>query len=105
MPLSSKGTFQGTLGPLPYSQAPTLILESDFNSPQNPSFLGEKKEEESGNKYNNKDKQNGAASILEEQYPTGPRLGFIVLALVLSIFLVSLDMVSLYHGGSIRTVR
>lgn len=32
--------------------------------------------------------------VAEEEYPTGARLFFIVVALVLSIFLVALDMVS-----------
>ncbi|ENH68229.1 Putative HC-toxin efflux carrier TOXA [Fusarium oxysporum f. sp. cubense race 1] len=82
------------LGRLPNSQAPTIVPENDPGSPLDPSFFpGEKKEaEESGNKNRNGAKQDGAASFFQEEYPTGPRLAFVVLALVLSIFLVSLDM-------------
>ncbi|KAH7230224.1 major facilitator superfamily transporter [Fusarium redolens] len=82
------------LGQLPNSQAPTIVPENDPGSPLDSSFFpGEKKEaEESGNKNRNGAKQDGAASFFQEEYPTGPRLAFVVLALVLSIFLVSLDM-------------
>ncbi|KAM5347630.1 hypothetical protein ACJ41O_007454 [Fusarium nematophilum] len=93
MALSSEGTSQGTLGPLPYSQAPTLTPENDSGTPRDPSFRSEVKDEEgSVKKSSNEAKQDGAASLIEEEYPTGPRLAFVVLALVLSIFLVSLDM-------------
>lgn len=33
-------------------------------------------------------------AVAAAEYPTGARLGFIIVALVLSIFLVALDMVS-----------
>ncbi|TVY75315.1 putative efflux pump gsfJ [Fusarium oxysporum f. sp. cubense] len=94
MALSPEETSQGMLGRLPNSQAPTIVPENDPGSPLDPSFFpGEKKEaEESGNKNRNGAKQDGAASFFQEEYPTGPRLAFVVLALVLSIFLVSLDM-------------
>ncbi|KAF4334007.1 major facilitator superfamily transporter [Fusarium beomiforme] len=94
MALSPEETSQGMLGRLPNSQAPTMVPENDPDSPLDPSFFpDEKKEvEESGNKNRNRAKQDGAASFLEGEYPTGPRLAFVVLALVLSIFLVSLDM-------------
>lgn len=106
MTLSPEETSQGMLGQIPNSQAPTIVPENDPGSPVDSSFFpGEKKEaEESGNKNRNGAKQDGAASFFQEEYPTGPRLAFVVLALVLSIFLVSLDMVSFYYGHSIHTV-
>ncbi|KAL5591074.1 hypothetical protein FOBRF1_014631 [Fusarium oxysporum] len=94
MVLSPEEMSQGMLGLLPNSQAPTMVPENDPDSPSDSSFFpGEKKEvEESGNKNGNRANQDGAASFLEKEYPTGPRLAIVVLALVLSIFLVSLDM-------------
>ncbi|EXL90503.1 hypothetical protein FOIG_16254 [Fusarium odoratissimum NRRL 54006] len=85
---------QGMLGLLPNSQAPTMVPENDPDSPLDSSFFpGEKKEvEESGNQNGDRANQDGAASFLEEEYPTGPRLAIVVFPMVLSIFLVSLDM-------------
>ncbi|KAJ3455818.1 hypothetical protein MRS44_017300 [Fusarium solani] len=94
MALSFEGTSQETLGLLPYSQAPTLTPENDSGTPRDPSFRSEVKGEEGSDKKSSKAKQDGAASWLEEKYPTGPRLAFVFLALALSIFLVSLDMVA-----------
>ncbi|KAH7129037.1 hypothetical protein EDB81DRAFT_860028 [Dactylonectria macrodidyma] len=75
------------------------MLENDSGTPRDPSFRSEVKEVEeveevegSVKKSSNEAKQDGAASLLKEEYLTGPRLAFVVLALVLSIFLVSLDM-------------
>ncbi|KAI8648328.1 putative HC-toxin efflux carrier TOXA [Fusarium sp. Ph1] len=92
MALSSEGTSQEMLGLLQYSQAPTLTPESDSGTPRDPSFRSEVKGEEGSDKKSSKAKQDGAASWLEEEYPTGPRLAFVFLALALSIFLVPLDM-------------
>ncbi|WKT53554.1 Major facilitator superfamily [Fusarium oxysporum f. sp. vasinfectum] len=94
MALSREETSQGMLGRLPNSQTPTMVPENDPDSPLDSSFFpgGKKEVEESGNKNRNRASQDGAASFLEEEYPTGPRLAIVVLALVLSIFLVSLDM-------------
>ncbi|KAL6364158.1 hypothetical protein LRP88_02074 [Fusarium phalaenopsidis] len=94
MALSSEGTSQEILGLLQYSQAPTLTPESDSGTPRDPSFHSEVKGEEGSDKKSSKAKQDGAASWLEEEYPTGPRLAFVFLALALSIFLVPLDMVA-----------
>lgn len=58
------------------------------------------KEERSGNVIDEKKGKEGSAGLESTEaspgeYPTGARLLFIVIALVLSIFLVSLDMVRL----------
>lgn len=58
------------------------------------------KEERSGNVIDEKKGKEGSAGLKSTEaspgeYPTGARLLFIVIALVLSIFLVSLDMVRL----------
>ncbi|TXC08892.1 hypothetical protein FocTR4_00004349 [Fusarium oxysporum f. sp. cubense] len=94
MALSPEEMSQGMLGLLPNSQAPTMVPENDPDSPLDSSFFpGEKKEvEESGNQNGDRANQDGAASFLEEEYPTGPRLAIVVFPMVLSIFLVSLDM-------------
>ncbi|KAK2680381.1 Major facilitator superfamily [Fusarium oxysporum f. sp. vasinfectum] len=87
MALSPEETSQGMLGRLPNSQAPTMAPENDPDSPLDSSFFpSEKKEVE------NRANQDAGAVFLEEEYPTGPRLAIVVLALVLSIFFVSLDM-------------
>ncbi|KAK7570630.1 hypothetical protein V3481_019176 [Fusarium oxysporum f. sp. vasinfectum] len=80
MALSPEETSQGMLGRLPNSQAPTMAPENDPDSPLDSSFFPSEKKEDAG------------AVFLEEEYPTGPRLAIVVLALVLSIFFVSLDM-------------
>lgn len=54
---------------------------------------GGETDEERGDEVEDAPQEDAAAAVNAEEYPTGMRLTFIIVALVLSIFLVSLDMV------------
>jgi hypothetical protein len=92
-----------TLADVDRSNAPTPFLEPEKDraaagfsdsSTRAPSTDLELEKNTVGGETDTDTVDAGAQPQSEELYPTGVRLGMIVVALVLSIFLVSLDMVS-----------
>ena len=75
-------------------------LEQAAGSTRAPSTLPDLEDEKKSADASSTDQEKGEAEILakdevaEVEYPTGFRLYFIVVSLVISMFLVSLDMVS-----------
>lgn len=78
----------------------TTLNGEDFDSKTPVPSLGEKDDLDLGLDEKHQDTVVESAAedgeLREDEYPSGIKMFFIVLALVLSVFLLSLDMVSLY---------
>lgn len=64
-----------------------------------PTMLEKKRDAEDATSIDEEKAEYVAPQVKEEEYPSGIQLGFIIFALVLSVFMMSLDMVciSLLH--------